>query len=111
MTKKLREISSRRENISFDYDRKLVKNLSEYILELSTDYDVYEVFFYSTILQSERVILIYPLNSSRESYTMNIKSEEKVLHLSTVFLNLAQNNSIDFYKEIRRFCDFVSHLL
>ncbi|MGY5854050.1 MAG: transposase, partial [Candidatus Thorarchaeota archaeon] len=41
--KKLREISSKRENISFDYDRKLVKRLSDHILLLSQEYDVYVV--------------------------------------------------------------------
>lgn len=39
--KRLRTIRSKRENISFDYDRKLVKQLSEYILELSQEYDLY----------------------------------------------------------------------
>ncbi|MGY5873824.1 MAG: transposase, partial [Candidatus Thorarchaeota archaeon] len=41
VTKRLREISSKRENISFDYDGKLVKQLSEHILELSQEYDLY----------------------------------------------------------------------
>jgi len=41
VTKRLRIISSKRENISFDYDRKLVKNLSEHILGLSEKYELY----------------------------------------------------------------------
>ncbi|MFW9849992.1 MAG: RNA-guided endonuclease TnpB family protein [Candidatus Thorarchaeota archaeon] len=39
--KKLRSISKKRENISFDYDRKLVRSLADHILELSEEYDVY----------------------------------------------------------------------
>ncbi|MDF1540708.1 MAG: transposase, partial [Candidatus Thorarchaeota archaeon] len=38
---KLRSISKNRENISFDYDRKLVHSLAEHILVLSEKYDVY----------------------------------------------------------------------
>ena len=41
VTKRLRTISSKRENISFDYDRVLVKKLAEHILELSQEYDLY----------------------------------------------------------------------
>jgi IS605 OrfB family transposase len=41
VTKKLRTVSSKRENISFDYDRKLVKQLSDHIIELSQEYDLY----------------------------------------------------------------------
>jgi IS605 OrfB family transposase len=41
VTKRLREISSKRENISLDYDRVLVKDLVEHILELSQKYDLY----------------------------------------------------------------------
>ncbi len=41
VTKRLREISSKRENVSFDYDGKLVKQLSEHILKLSQEYDLY----------------------------------------------------------------------
>ena len=41
VTQRLRQLSSKRENISFDYDRKLVKLLSEHVLELSDKYDVY----------------------------------------------------------------------
>jgi IS605 OrfB family transposase len=41
VTKRLRTISSKRENISFDYDRGLVKRLSEHILEMSKEYDLY----------------------------------------------------------------------
>jgi IS605 OrfB family transposase len=41
VTKRLRTISSKRENISFDYDRVLVKRLAEHILELSQEYDFY----------------------------------------------------------------------
>ncbi len=41
VTKRLRAISSKRENVSFDYDGKLVKQLSEHILELSQEYDLY----------------------------------------------------------------------
>ena len=41
VTKRLRDISSRRQNISFDYDRKLVKSLAEHILSLAQDYDLY----------------------------------------------------------------------
>ncbi len=41
VTKRLREISSKRENVSFDYDGKLVKQLSEHILQLSQEYDLY----------------------------------------------------------------------
>jgi len=40
-TKRLREISSKRENISFDYDRVLVKKLAEHIVELSQEYELY----------------------------------------------------------------------
>ncbi len=73
--------------------------------------DVYEVSFYSLILKAERVILVYPLNSFRENYIMSIVSGAKILHLTAVFLNLSHNNSVDFYQEIRRFCDSVSRLL
>ena len=41
ITKRLRIISSKRENISFDYDRVLVKRLAEHILELSQEYDLH----------------------------------------------------------------------
>ncbi len=41
ITKRLRSISSKRENISFDYDRVLVKRLAEHILELSQKHDLY----------------------------------------------------------------------
>lgn len=41
VTKRLRDISSKRQNISFDYDRKLVKSLTEHILSLAQDYDLY----------------------------------------------------------------------
>jgi IS605 OrfB family transposase len=41
VTKRLRVTSSKRENISFDYDGKLVKQFSEHILQLSKDYDLY----------------------------------------------------------------------
>ncbi len=41
VTKRLRKISTKRENISFDYDLVLVKKLAEHILELSQEYDVY----------------------------------------------------------------------
>ncbi|MFQ5831411.1 MAG: zinc ribbon domain-containing protein [Candidatus Thorarchaeota archaeon] len=41
VTRRLRTISSRRENISFDYDRVLVKRLAEHILELSQEFDLY----------------------------------------------------------------------
>lgn len=41
VTKRLRDISSKRQNISFDYDRKLVKSLAEHILSLAQDYDLY----------------------------------------------------------------------
>ncbi len=41
VTKRLRIISSKRENISFDYDRGLVKKLTEHILELSQEYELY----------------------------------------------------------------------
>jgi IS605 OrfB family transposase len=41
VTKRLRTISSKRENISFDYDRVLVNRLAEHILELSQEYDLY----------------------------------------------------------------------
>lgn len=39
--KKLRSISKKRENISLDYDRKLVRSLAEHILELSDTYEIY----------------------------------------------------------------------
>jgi IS605 OrfB family transposase len=41
VTKRLRTISSKRENISFDYDGKLVKQLSEHILQLAEEYDLF----------------------------------------------------------------------
>jgi IS605 OrfB family transposase len=41
VTKRLRVISSKRENISFDYDGKLVKSLTEHILELAQHYDLF----------------------------------------------------------------------
>jgi IS605 OrfB family transposase len=41
VTSKLRQVSSKRENISLDYDRKLVKGLCEHILQLTKEFNVY----------------------------------------------------------------------
>ncbi len=41
VTKRLRAMSSKRENVSFDYDGKLVKQLSEHVLELAQRYDLF----------------------------------------------------------------------
>ncbi len=43
ITKKLRTLSRKRKRVSFDYDRKFVKNLSEHIFELSINFSLYVV--------------------------------------------------------------------
>ena len=41
VTKKLKDLSGKRERASKDYDRKLVKDISDHIKELAEDYDLY----------------------------------------------------------------------
>lgn len=73
--------------------------------------DIYQVFFYTKLLNAEKTILVYPLDRYRDNFVLNFDSEKEPIKIHAIFLNLAHETAKDMYMEMKRFTDSIQELL